>query len=334
MKIKNVVTIGGGTGSFTLLSGLKKYPINLSAIVSMADDGGSTGLLRDELGVLPPGDARQCLVALCEDADMMRRVLGYRFENGGLSGHNLGNLLLSGLEKITGSFSRGVMEAAKILKVKGEVIPVTNGDMRLVITLRNGKILNGEKVLDYHKDIHNFGIHDVRLKKRVKACREAIERIKKADFIVIGPGDHFASIIPNLMVDGIAKAIKNSKARVIYNCNLTNKKGQTDGYDLDKYVFDINRYIGKDRIDFVTFNKKNPAKKLTLKYEKLEGKNSIVPFMDERKRRNFKIIQGDLVSKLKANISDKDLFSRKHSFIRHDSNKLAEALMGIIGRRD
>lgn len=314
-----------------LLTGLKKYTVNISAIVSMADDGGSTGTLRDELGVLPPGDARQCLVALCEDTDMMRKVMNYRFENGGLGGHNLGNLLLSGLEKINGSFSKGVMEAARILNIRGEVIPVTNGDMRLIVKLKNGKILNGEKVLDYHKDIHRFGIEKVYLKKKVLACQEAIEAIKKADFIIIGPGDHFASITPNFLVNGVADAIGESKAKIIYNCNLTNKKGQTDEYDLDRYVQEINNFIGKDRVDFVTFNSKKPKQELMAKYEKMEGKNSIVKLNGLDKKRNFKIIQSDLVDGIKAKISNKDLRSRKHSFIRHDSEKLAKVLAKIMG---
>jgi len=328
--MKNVVTIGGGTGSFTLLSGLKKYPINLSAIVSMADDGGSTGVLRDELGVLPPGDVRQCLVALSESTEMMRKIMDYRFENGGLKGYNLGNLFLSALEKIQGSFSAGVMEAVEILNVKGDVIPITNEDMRLVIELNNGKILNGEKVLDYNEDIHKIGLKKVYLKKSVKACQEAIERIKKADFIVIGPGDHFGSIIPIFLVKGVSEAIKRSKAKVIYNCNLTNKKGQTIGYDLDRYVDEINNFIGKNRIDFVTFNNTLPKAELVRKYEKLEGKNSLITINNENKKRNFRIIRADLVQKIKVNISKKDLYSRKHSFIRHDSAKLSKILMMIL----
>jgi uncharacterized cofD-like protein len=330
MKQKNVVTIGGGTGSFMLLTGLKKYPISLTAIVSMADDGGSTGVLRDELGVLPPGDVRQCLVALSESTEMMRQIMNYRFEDGGLKGYNLGNLFLSALEKIKGSFSSGVMEAAEILNVKGDVIPVTDEDMRLVIRLKNGKILNGEKVLDYNEDIHKIGLEKVCLKKSVKACREAIERIKGAEFIVIGPGDHFGSIIPIFLVGGIAEAIRKSKAKVIYNCNLTNKKGQTTGYDLDQYASEIDKIIGKDRIDFVTFNNTVPKKELVDKYEKLEGGNSLVALNNEKKKRSFRIVRADLVQKIEVNISQKDLYSRKHSFIRHDSTKLAKVLMMIM----
>lgn len=333
--MKNVVTIGGGTGSFTLLSGLKKYPINISAVVSMADDGGSTGVLRDELGVLPPGDIRQCLVALSESPEILRDLMNYRFEgNGGIKGQNLGNLFLSALERIRGNFSDGVEEAAKILNVKGEVLPVTNEDMRLVIELNDGRKLNGEKVLDYDRNIHKYGIKKIRLEKPVKAYKKVLEKIKKADFIVIGPGDHFGSIISNLLVDGIADAIKKTKAKVIYNCNLTNKKGQTGGYDLDRYVSEINKYIGPDRIDFVTFNAKKPPASLVRKYEVLEGKDSMVVLEEKRRKRNFRIVEADLLQKTKAKISKKDLLSRKHSFIRHDCEKLAKALMFIMDMGD
>lgn len=329
MKNKNVVTIGGGTGSFVLLSGLKKYPINVSAIVSMADDGGSTGVLRDELGVLPPGDARQCLVAMSESTEMMRKLIDYRFSNGGLKGYNFGNLLLSALEKITGSFSEGVMEAAEILNVRGRVIPVTNEDMRLVIELQNDQILNGEKVLDYNEDIHQYGIKKVYLKNKVRACPEALSQIKKADFIIIGPGDHFSSILPNLMVKEISAAIKKTKAKVIYNCNLTNKKGQTIGYDLDRYVKEIEEYLGDGRVDFVTFNVTKPNPDIVKKYEILEGKDSLV-VLNNKLGRKCRIICADLVHNIKAKISQKDLLSRKHSFIRHDGNKLAKVLMMIM----
>lgn len=329
MNNKNIVTIGGGTGSFTLLSGLKKYPINISAIVSMADDGGSTGVLRDELGVLPPGDVRQCLVALSDSSDILRKLMNYRFEKGGLAGHNFGNLLLSALEKITGNFSSGVEEAAKILNVKGEVIPVTNDDMRLAIKLKNGKIILGEKELDHNKEIQTIGIEKINLESRVTAYPRTLEKIKKANFIIIGPGDLYGSILPNLLVSGVSEAIKKSKAKVIYNCNLTNKKGQTSDFAIDDYVSMINKYIGKDRINFVTFNNKKPAKKLIVKYEKMEGKGIIVSF-DKNKVRSYKIIQADLLHRIKIKFDDNDSVSTTRSFIRHDSERLAKLIMMIL----
>lgn len=332
--MKKVVTIGGGTGSFMLLSGLKKYPINLSAIVSMADDGGSTGVLRDELGVLPPADAKQCVLALSNCDQSLIEVMDYRFDKGRLAGHNFGNILISALEKTQGSFSRAIDEASKILGVVGEVIPVSDDDMRLVIKLKNGKKIFGERFLDYHKDIHSIGLDRIFLKKKVKANPQAILKIKKADYIIIGPGDHFGSIVPNLLVTEISKAIEKSKAKVVYICNITNKKGQTIGYDLDRYIQEINAFIGKDRIDTVVYNSSKLDEKVIKLYEKLEGKNSLVNFdKDDKKKRNFEVIEGKLLQNKKINISKKDLYARKHSFIRHDSDKLAKVIMKILNKK-
>ena len=330
MKNKHIVTIGGGTGSFNLLSGLKNYNIEISAIVSMADDGGSTGRLRDELGVLPPGDVRQCLVALSDSSAMLRKLMQYRFEKGELAGHNFGNLFLSALEKTQGGFLRGVEEVSKILNVKGAVIPVSSENMKLNIELKNKDVIVGEKQLDHNKKIRSIGIEKVCLNPKVRANRKAIEAIKKADMIVIGPGDHYGSIIPNLLVNGISEAIKKSKAKVIYNCNLTNKKGQTGDFDLDKYAQEINGYLGGERIDFVLFNVNGISKQLIEKYEKKEGKNSIVKFnAGSNEKRTYKVVLSNIVKNNLAQNKKGDLLADTRSLIRHDSDKLAKALMMI-----
>jgi uncharacterized cofD-like protein len=331
MKRKNIVTIGGGTGSFMLLTGLKKYPINISAIVSMADDGGSTGILRDELGVLPPGDVRQCLVALSESSKELRDLMNYRFESGGLKGHSFGNIFLSALEKINGSFSKGVEEVMKLLNVRGQVIPVTDKDMRLLIELKDGKILKGQKELDSNKEIRKIGVNKVFFNKKIKANPKAVKSIKEADLIVIGPGDFFGSIAPNLLVEEISEAIKKSKAKVVFNCNLTNKRGQTENFDLDRYAFEANEYIGKDRINYVTFNTKNPSANLLKKYEKKEGKGMIVEFNKGANiKRKFKVIGSDLLNNKISKYNKVDAIGSKRAFIRHDSEKLAKILMEII----
>ncbi len=332
MKAKKIVTIGGGTGSFMLLSGLKKYPIALSAIVSMADDGGSTGVLRDELGVLPPGDVRQCLVALSESSEILRKLLNYRFENGGLKGHSFGNLFLSALEKISGSFSRAVEEATEILNVKGEVIPVTNQDARLYLKLKNGKMLKGENEINHNFNIEKVGAKKIYYSPKVKANPKAIKRISEADLIIIGPGNHYCSIIPNFLVEGIPEAISRSKARVVYNSNLVNKKGHTEKFTLDDYVDSIESFIGKKKIDYVTFNIQKPSRKLVSKYK--SKRESIIEFDDKcRKCRSYQIIKADLLSKKKVKLNPADAISNIRSFIRHDSDKLARTLMMIIGRR-
>ena len=242
--MKNIVTIGGGTGSFVLLSGLKRHPVNLSAIVSMADDGGSTGVLRDELGVLPPGDIRQCLVALSDSSDEMRQLMNYRFERGALKGHSFGNLLLGALEKINGGFLAGLKEAVKILNVKGEVIPVTADAVNLILDLKDGSTIKGEAAINRSSVLERIGIKRLYLRPRAHANAHAIKKIKEADIIIIGPGNFYCSIIPNLLVDGIADAIRISKATVILNCNLVNKNGHTERFTLDDYVDVINGYLG------------------------------------------------------------------------------------------
>jgi uncharacterized cofD-like protein len=328
--MKKIVVIGGGTGSFTVLSGLKEYPIDISAIVSMSDDGGSTGILRDELGVLPSGDIRQCLVALSESSKEMRELISYRFEDGSLKGHSFGNLLLSALEKTSGNFSKGVEEAMKILKVKGEVIPVTEDDVRLKAELSSGEILHGETNIDC-SNMQNSGVKRVFYQKRAKANPKAIDRIINADLIVIGPGSHYSSIIPHFIVEGIADAIKNSKARVVYIVNLTNKKEHTEGYDVDDYVDSIESYIGKDRIDFVVFNEGKPDEFVLNKYIEQEGEHPLIEFNSSKKReRKYKLIREDLISDEKVVLQRADLIANERSLIRHDSKRLAEALMRLI----
>jgi uncharacterized cofD-like protein len=326
MKRKKIVTIGGGTGSFMLLSGLKKYQVDLSAIVSMADDGGSTGVLRDELGVLPPGDVRQCLVALSDSSETLRKLLNYRFEEGGLKGHNFGNLLLSALEKISGGFSQGVEEAMRILQVRGKVVPVTDQDAKLFLETTGGQIFAGENEIN-HSSFKSDEIKKIYFNPIVRANEKALKCIKEADVIVIGPGNHFCSIVPNFLIKEFAVAIKKSKATVVYNCNLTNKKGHTDGYDADDYVESINKFIGRDRIDYVTLNIKKPSKKLIEKYEKIEGGNFLVSFNAQKNpKRKYKIIKGNFILNAESVYSKTDALAKYRAFIRHNSDKLAKTI--------
>ena len=329
MKKKKVVTIGGGTGSFTLLSGLKKYPIEISAIVSMADDGGSTGVLRDELGVLPPGDVRQCLVALSDSSEMLRELMNYRFAEGGLKGHSFGNLFLSALEKINSSFSKGVEEAAQILNTKGEVIPVTDTDTKLFMELKNGKVLEGEEEINHSPQLQKVGIKKNYLKPSARANKKAVQRILDADIIVIGPGNHYCSIVPNFLVNGIPEAVRKSKAKVIYNCNLINKLKHTENFTLDDYVDSINKCIGKRRIDYATFNTKKPNPRLINKYA--SHKELLVKFNKiDRANRNYRIIRANILSEKKPKVSASDVLAAQRSFIRHDNEKLARIIITIL----
>ncbi len=325
MKKKKIVTIGGGTGSFTLLNGLKNYHYDITAIVSMADDGGSTGILRDELGVLPPGDVRQCLVALSDSPGKLRELMNYRFTEGGLDGHNFGNLFLSALEKINGGFSEGVDQAIDILNVRGKVIPVSEGDMRIKIRLNDGRVILGEKELDDNDDVRSTGVHDIMLAKSVRAHKKAVYAIGAADFIIIGPGDHYGSVMPNLLVQGIKKAIKNARAKVIFIAPLTNKKGLTSEYTVSSYVHDIEKHIGEKRIDFIVCNTKKPHKEILMRYEKKEGKNSLV-VCDEQNIAQCTIVKGDILCKEKMTRKKGDKIAQTRAFIRHDSHKLARAI--------
>jgi len=329
--MKKVVTIGGGTGSFTILKGLKEYPLDISAIVSMADDGGSTGVLRDELGVLPPGDVRQCLVALSDSSEDLLKLMNYRFENGGLNGHSFGNLFLSALEKTSGSFSKGVEEAMRILKVKGEVIPVTEHDARLNAELKDGEIIRGEHSID-HNPFQRKGLKRLFYEQEVKANRKAIDRISDADIIVIGPGSHYTSIIPHLIIEDIAKAVANSKAKVAYVVNLTNKRDHTSGFTVKDYVDSIERYIGKGRIDFVICNTEKPSDEILSRYKEQEGDDALVQIANEMKN-DQRLIAENLISSEEVRRNKSDKLAGQRSLIRHDSKVLAQIVNGLVDER-
>lgn len=328
MQRKKIVTIGGGTGSFMLLSGLKKYPVDISAIVSMMDDGGSTGILRDELGVLPPGDVRQCLVALSDSSEILRNLMNYRFEEGSLKGHSFGNLFLSALEKINKNFSKGVEQASQILNVKGEVVPVTDDDTNLFLQLKNGKTIKGENEINHNFEIEKIGIRKIYLSPKAKASKKAMQKILEADLIVIGPGNYYCSIVPNFLVKGISEAIIKSKAKIVFNCNLVNKKGQTEKFDVDEYVRSINQYIGKDRIDFVTFNIQKPSDNLIIKYE--SQRELLIKLKKKDLKRNYRIIRANILSNKKSTYNKADALANMRSFIRHDGDELARVVMMIL----
>jgi uncharacterized cofD-like protein len=318
--MKKVVVIGGGTGNFTILSGLKKYDVDLAAIVSMADDGGSTGILRDELGVLPPGDVRQCLVALSDSTRLMRSLMNYRFDNGQLEGHSFGNLFLSALEKVTGSFEKAIEEVGKILSIKGKVIPVTTNQVRLKMILHNQKILDGEKEV-YLSDEIDQGYKSIFLEPYPKADSHAIDEIMNADVIILGPGGLYTSLIPNLLVEGIAKALRDTQAKKIFVMNLMNKHGQTTHFKASNYLKEIQRYMGGDIFDHIIVNDKEPPSHLIETYSK-EG-TLVHNDITQDSRIIVAGILSDSIKDVKGEMMQKNL-------IRHDSEKLAEELMKIV----
>lgn len=317
--MKKIVVVGGGTGNFSVLRGLKSYDVEISAIVSMADDGGSTGILRDELGVLPPGDVRQCLVALSNSSRLMRSLMNYRFENGGLEGHNFGNLLLSALEKVTGSFEKAVEEVSKILFIKGKVIPVTTHQVRLKMILNNRKVLEGEKDIYLSQEIDQ-GYKSIYLEPYPKANPHAINEIMNADLVVVGPGGLHTSLIPNLLVDGISEALRSTQAKKTFVVNLMNRKGQTTGFKVTNYLEEMNRFIGSDIFDFVIVNNQQPPQELIEVYAE-EG--DIV----ENDLKTERVRLAPLLGELRED-QKKDFIKR--NLIRHDPKKLAQELMKIV----
>lgn len=320
--MKSIVTIGGGTGQYTLLTGLKKYPVQLTAIVSMADDGGSTGVLRDELGVLPPGDIRQCLVALSEAESIVRDLFNYRFENGGLKGHNFGNIFLSALEKIAGNFEEAVRVSGLVLATRGTVIPVTTQNTRLVCDVPMPAGTAPQEIRGQYA-IETAAVPAgarLRLEPEVYANPKAVEAIERADCVVIGPGNFNCSILPNLLVRGIPEAIRRSRARVVYNCNLMTKQGHTDGYGVGDFVAGIERHIGEGRVDFVTSNARVPDRELLERYA-AEGEYPVTPVASPDRRH----LRADLISRDIPVLKAGDPIKR--TLIRHDPDALAALIV-------
>lgn len=315
MSMKKIVVIGGGTGSFVVLSGLKKYPVELSAIVSMADDGGSTGILREEFGILPPGSVRPALIALSRSEKLMSDLFNFRFSQGSFKNHNFGNLLIFVLTKITGSFEKAIEEAGKILNIRGKVIPSTLDKANLVAKLENGQIIKGETNIDLPKHDGRLSIEKVWLNPSCRANPKALKVILNTDLIIIGPGDLFTSILPNLLVKGIPRAIRKSRAKKIYICNLMTKFGETNNFTGSDFIKTIERYLGENVLNYIIFNNKRPSKERILKYEK--EKAVFVKYDKKEPTLNkYQIIEGN--------------FLRKEGFVRHDPEKLAKVLLRLI----
>ncbi len=310
LQKKKVVVIGGGTGTFVVLSALKNYPLELTAIVSMADDGGSTGMLRDQYGVLPPGDIRRALVALSA-SPTLRDLFNYRFIKGDLSGHSFGNIFLSTLEKIKGDFASAVKDASQILNIKGAVLPVTLGNVRLYAQLTDGKILKGETNIDIPRTKTRAKIKKVWLSPAANINPEAKKALISADLIVIGPGDLYTSLIPNLLVRGAPEAIKKSKAKKVFVCNLMTKYGETNGFLAADFVEEIEKYLGKNVLDYAVFNSKKPRAKTLARYKKEKAE------FIEPPAKSQKYILADLLD--------------AGQFIRHNPRqKLAKTLVSLL----
>lgn len=325
-KIQKVVTIGGGTGSYVALEGLKKYDFKLTAIVTMMDSGGSSGKLRDELGVLPPGDIRQCLVALSESSKLMRDMFNYRFEEGGLKGHSFGNIFLSTLEKNTGSMKKAISEVGKILRIKGNVVPITfTKNTNLCVDLEDGTSIVGETHIDVLEKMQKRAkIINAYLKPEAELNEDAKKAIEKADFILIGPGDLYTSIIPNLLVNSASNVIRKSKAKKIFVMNLMTKYGQTTNYSAKDHTEDLEKYLGTGVIDYILINSKMPRGATLTWYEDF-GEN---PVEDNLKNTKYNVIRKNLIKDVIIKADKNDVLRR--GIIRHDPEKLSEAIVKII----
>ncbi len=321
--MKKVVIIGGGTGTYVVLSGLKKYDLKLSAIVTMMDSGGSTGRLRDQLGVLPPGDIRQCLVALSEAPDLWRKLFLYRFESGDLKGHNFGNIFLSALEMSTNAYQDVIDTASYILKTKGDVIPVTFEKVTLCAKYLDGETICGEKFIDtaFHK---TSPIESLFVKPTANANQMATTAISQADFIIIGPGDLYTSLIPNLVIEGIASAIKQSKAIIIVPINLMTKQGQTTNYSVKNHVADIEKYIGK-KVDVILINNGKIDQSIIDYYASHQEKPVQDDLTTDKRVIVDDIIMRTVYTKFKSDVVDR-------SMLRHDTDKLGAALFKILNK--
>lgn len=321
-KRKNVVVIGGGTGTFMVLTSLKKYPVNLTAIVAMSDDGGSSGVLRDDLGVLPPGDVRQCLVALSASDKLMRKLMSYRFEGGNLQGHSFGNLLLSALERTTGSFDKAVEKAGEILRIEGQVIPSTLDKVKLVAHVGNKKIVGEEKIQGTKL---NGNLKKLTLEPHGRVNPKALLAIKNADAIIIGPGNLYASLVTNLLVHGLPEAIRRSSAKKIYICNLMTKVEHTHDFSVADFTADIEKYLG-DRVDTVIFNNKRPDDAVLKRYARA---GDVITSWDALPD-HAKLVGSNLVSHREHATNKIGTPATESSLVRHDPAKLARVIMRVV----
>ncbi len=313
---KNFVVIGGGTGTYTVLSGLKKISDHITAVVTMMDSGGSSGRLRDEFGQLPAGDVRQALVALSKDSSVMRQLFNYRYEKGeGLAGHSFGNLFLTALAEISGGMENALLEAGRILNIKGQVLPVTLSNSNLVAEYETGLVIKGESEIDVPKHDGKLHIKRLNLEPATVPFEKTLDAIKQADLIVLGPGDIYTSLIPNLIVPKVADAVCNSKAKKVYIVNLMTKFGQTYNFKASNFVAEIEKYLGKC-LDYVLINNKELPKEIIERYK---AENDI-PVEDDLKEDGYKVIREDLLATEPIERKAGDVLQR--SLIRHDSGKL------------
>lgn len=312
---KRVTCIGGGTGMSTMLRGLKEYTEELAAIVTVADNGGHSGFLRREMNMLPPGDIRNCLMALATTEPMMEDVFQYRFPDGVLKGQNIGNLFLAALTDICGSFESAVEKANQILAVKGQVLPVTMEDVELKAVYEDHSMVIGEHEIVATNKTTRKKIEEVSLiPNNPPAYDKAIQAILKADLIILGPGSLYTSIIPNLLVDGVSEAIRKSYATVVYVGNIMTQPGETDNYTLNMHLKAIERYLGEGVIKYVVSNNTTIDPAVEAHYKE----DHQVLVVNDVKSNGITVVEADF-----AIIND------TNRYVRHNAKKIAEVVIGL-----
>lgn len=310
---KKLTVVGGGTGLSTLLRGLKRYTANITAVVTVTDDGGSSGRLRTELGVLPPGDIRNCLVALADAEPTMTALFQYRFEGGGhsLSGHSFGNLLIAAMTNITGDFERAVKEISRVLAIRGRVLPSTLAHVILRAEMEDGACVEGETAIVAHP----ARIRRMYIKPPdTLALDEAVEAIRQADIVILGPGSLFTSVLPNLLVRGIEEATYKANALRVYVCNVMTQPGETDGFTASDHVRTIEAHVGRRIFDYVLVNTTLPRQDLIDKYRQ-SGQEFVEPDIDRIRSMGYRPITGNFIS--------------ESDVVRHDPLRLAEAILKL-----
>ncbi len=317
IKGPKIVAIGGGTGLSTMLRGLKAYSSNITAIVTVADDGGGSGVLRQDLGMLPPGDIRNCILALADTEPIMEKLLQYRFEDGVLKGQSFGNLFLAAMDGISANFEEAVRKMSDVLAVTGHVLPVTLEDVKLCAELEDGHIICGESKIGKHNTFHPGAIKRVFMEpKTVKPLPEALDAIAEADMIILGPGSLYTSIIPNLIVNGVADEIKKSSAVKVYVCNVMTQPGETDGYSVYDHIRALEKHSYEGIINYCIINTAAIPEELKEHYAN-DGAHTVKVDHEELNKNGIKVIQADFVS-------------IKNNLIRHDPVKLACAIMDLV----
>lgn len=309
-----VVIIGGGTGLPVLLRGLKQYPVDITAIVTVADDGGSSGRIREDLQIPPPGDIRNVLAALSDVEPLVEEMFQHRFKTSNeLSGHSLGNLILAAMTSITGNFVHAIQEMSKVLNVRGKVLPAANQNVVLHAEMEDGTVVSGESKIPFSgKRIHRVFLSP----EKIKPLPETLLAIKQADLIVMGPGSLYTSILPNLLVPGLGEEVCKANGKKVYICNLMTQAGETHDFTASDHVKAIYDHMGDCFIDMILVNNENIPENVQLRYHE-ELAKPVIYDMDRLETLGLKVIQGEIVS------HEKDV-------IRHDTKKVAEILFNII----